>query len=318
MELLRVPTGLAPVPGASALAIGNFDGVHLGHQALLAAVDRAAVAGKGRRTVLTFEPHPREVLARATAPARLQRLREKAAALATLGVERLVVARFNRRLQAMSAAEFVDEVLVRALQARHVVVGEGFRFGAGREGTVESLREAGAAAGFDTEVLPAVKLDGERVSSTGIRAALAAGDLAKATRWLGRPYALLGRVVHGRKLGRTLGYPTLNLRLLRPQSPLAGIFAVRVSAPAVPGAAALVDWPGVASLGTRPTVEGNGEPLLEVHLFDWQGDLYGRLVSVEFVAYLREERRFDGLPALVAQMDLDARAARAHLAAAAA
>lgn len=293
-----------------AVAIGNFDGVHLGHQALVRTARELGASARVRSAVLTFEPHPREYFGPADAPARLMRLRDKAEALASLGLERLCVVRFDERLQRMHVAEFVDAVLVRGLGARDVIVGEGFRFAAEREGTVDALRVAGRACGFDVHVVPAVTLDGARVSSTRVRAALAAGDLELAKRLLGRHYRITGRVIRGQQLGRTLGYATANMRLHRRKLPLTGIFAVRVGG--VDGVRA-----GVASLGTRPTVHGV-EPLLETHVFDFAGDLYGRRLDVDFVAKLRDETKFDSLDALVAQMHVDARQAREILAARAA
>lgn len=293
-----------------AVAIGNFDGVHLGHQALVRRTRELAAASGMPSAVLTFEPHPREYFDPVGAPARLMRLREKAEALAALGVERLCVVRFDERLRGMHAPEFVDAVLVRGLGARHVVVGDGFRFAARREGTVETLRATGAASGFEVHVVAAVALDGARVSSTRVREALASGDLELAKRLLGRHYRMSGRVIRGQQLGRTLGYATANMRLHRRKLPLSGIYAVRVAG--AEGACT-----GVASLGTRPTVNGV-EPLLETHVFDFAGDLYGRRLDVDFVAKLRDETKFDSLDALVAQMHLDARQAREILAARAA
>lgn len=332
MEILRGPAGMAPVSGASVVAIGNFDGVHLGHQALVAAVLAATARAGGIPTVLTFEPHPREVLAQAQAPgvsranagsvaadspappavavpARLQRLREKVPVLAALGVQRLVVARFNDRLRLQTPTAFAEDFLAGLLRARHVVVGEGFRFGHRGAGTVDTLREVGARSGFTVQALPLVSWQGIAVSSTTVREALDAGNLPLAAQLLGRPYAVTARVQRGKQLGRTLGYPTLNLRLHRRRVPLGGILAVRVSG------GGLHHWPGVASLGTRPTVDVDGEVLLEVHLFDWHGDLYGAHVTVEFVAWQRPELRFDSLDALVVQMDEDSREARRRLAA---
>jgi riboflavin kinase/FMN adenylyltransferase len=299
------------VPCGCAVAIGNFDGVHLGHQSLIrTARARAAELGV-RSAVLTFEPYPREFFDAASAPPRLMRLREKYAAIGALGIDALVVARFDARLQCQRATEFVERVLVDGLGARHVVVGEGFRFATRREGTVETLREAGSRAGFGVDAVPSVTLDGERVSSTRVREALAAGRLDLARRLLGREFRLSGRVIAGQRLGRTLGYPTANLRLHRTKLPLSGIFAVRV------GGIGRRALDGVASLGTRPTVDGV-EPLLEVHVFDFAGDLYGRRIDVEFVAKLRDEAKFESLDALVVQMHDDARRAREILAARAA
>ena len=313
MEILRGPAGLAPVDGASVVAIGNFDGVHLGHQALVAAVLAETARGGGVPTVLTFEPHPREWLALrgegGAPPARLQRLREKAVVLEQQGIRRLVVARFNDRLRRQTPQEFVDGMLVEALRARHVVVGEGFRFGHRGAGTVAFLQQAGVAGQFTVQAVRLATVEGVAASSTAVREALDAGDMPRAARLLGRPYAVTARVQRGKQLGRTLGYPTLNLRLQRRRVPLGGIFAVRVTG------GGLSHWPGVASLGTRPTVDVDGEVLLEVHLFDWHGDLYGARVTVEFVARQRPELRFDNLDDLVRQMDEDTREARRRLAA---
>ena len=309
MQLVRGLGNLKPDDRGSAVAIGNFDGVHLGHQALVRAVHERAAASACRSVVLTFDPHPREYLDPAGAPPRLMRLSEKGPALALLGIERLVIVRFNERLRQQSPAEFIRHVLVEGLHARHVVVGDGFRFGQQRGGTVATLRAAGAQFGFEVVTVPSVDLDGERVSSTRVRTALGAGDLGSAARLLSRPYAVSGRVIAGARLGRQLGYPTANIRLHRSKLPLAGIFAVRVHG--VSGGEVL---DGVASLGTRPTVHGV-EPLLETHIFDFSGDLYGRRLSVEFVAKLRDEQRFESLAALTAQMHRDAARAREILAA---
>jgi riboflavin kinase/FMN adenylyltransferase len=309
MELVR---GLHNATGDArgvAVAIGNFDGVHLGHQALVRVACARAAAGGARAAVLTFEPHPREFLDPQGAPARLMRVAEKCSALAALGVERLHVVRFDARLQRQDPRQFVDEVLCGGLGAREVVVGEGVRFGSGRAGTVDTLRAAAAAGGCGVAVVPSVLADGARVSSTRVRDALVAGDLPLARRLLGRDYSLCGRVIAGERLGRQLGYATANMRLHRRRLPLAGIFAVRVR-----GVDAGPARAGVASLGTRPTV-GGVEPLLEAHVFDFAGDLYGRRLEVEFVAKLRDEARFDTLEALCAQMDRDAARARAILAA---
>ena len=308
MQLVRGLCNLGSNPRGAAVAIGNFDGVHLGHQALIRAAAACAQSSGAERLVLTFDPHPREFLDPAGAPPRLMRVTEKCLALARLGVERLVVMRFDERLRQLSAQDFVTRVLIDALRVRHVVVGEGFRFGRDRAGTVASLRSAAAAADFEVLTVPSVELEGERVSSTRVRAALASGDLVTAGRLLGGRYALCGRVVAGARLGRTLGFATANMRLHRARLPLEGIFAVQVR-----GVAGREYCDGVASLGTRPTVDGQ-EPLLEAHLFDFSGDLYGRRLSVEFVAKLRDEERFASLEALTEQMHRDAARAREILA----
>jgi riboflavin kinase/FMN adenylyltransferase len=308
MQIVRGLHNLRPEHRGSAVTIGNYDGVHRGHQAVIEVL-RARAAKLGvAATVVTFEPTPQEYFGGPNAPSRLLRLRDKLLALREHGVERVLCLRFDRALAALSAEDFVERVLVTGLAARHVVVGADFRFGRGRTGDLATLSEAGARHGFGVEAAPTFYLDGERVSSTAVRRALAAGDLDLARRLLGRPYRICGRVVQGTRLGRVLGYPTANIRLGRRVCPLHGIFAVRV-------AGANGGWlPGVASLGTRPTM-GGGELLLEAHLFDFEADLYGRRLDVEFVARLRDEEKFPDTEALVAQMRRDETQARAILAA---
>jgi riboflavin kinase / FMN adenylyltransferase len=253
--------------------------------------------------LLSFEPTPREFFAKGTPPARLTRFREKYEALCAYGVERFVCLRFDSALRSMSADEFIGQVLVAALGARHIVVGHDFKFGRNMAGNVETLRAAGPAAGFAVTEVPPFEIDGERVSSSLIRAALEAGDMAHAARLLGRPYRMTGRVVEGAKLGRKLGFPTANLRPQRRATPLAGVFAVRVTG------GGLQNAPGVASLGTRPAVNGK-ELLLEAHVFDFDGDLYRQLLHVDFSARLRDELWFPDTDGLVEQMNLDAARAR--------
>jgi riboflavin kinase/FMN adenylyltransferase len=297
---------LAPRHRGCVATIGNYDGVHLGHQHIIAALRERAAAVGVPAVVVTFEPTPREYFEGSAAPSRLTRLREKLEALESYGVDRVVVLRFDDRMRGMGAGEFVDRLLVTGLGVRHVVVGHDFHFARRREGTIETLRAAGAVHGFSVAEVGQFLVDGERVSSSLVRDALNRGDLERATRLLGRPYRMAGRVRLGKRLGRQLGYPTANLALHRKVVPLWGIFAVRASG------AGLADHPAVASLGTRPTVDGT-DPLLEVHLFDWDGDLYGRYLDVDFVARLRDEQKFASLDALVAQMHRDAAAARAVL-----
>jgi riboflavin kinase/FMN adenylyltransferase len=288
------------------LTVGNYDGVHLGHQQMIRAVKERAAELRAPSTVLVFEPSSKEFIDPDAAPARLTRWREKFAALAALEVERLVTLRFNERMRAMSPEDFVEQLIVQGLGARHVVVGDDFRYGRKACGTIDSLQAAGRARGFGVEQIKPFVIDGVRVSSTAVRERLQAADYAGAARLLGRPYRMMGHVAHGRELGRTLGFPTANLHLMRRKSPTWGISAVRVYGvgPSPRG--------GVASLGTRPTVNGS-EPLLEVHVFDFSGDLYGRLIEVEFVEKLRDEAKFDSLDAMVAQMKLDAANARERL-----
>jgi riboflavin kinase/FMN adenylyltransferase len=306
MELVRGLYNLRPRHRGCAVTIGNFDGVHLGHQAMLERLVRHARGLGVPATVMTFEPAPREYFEPTHAPARLTRLREKLELFAAAGVERCLVLRFEKRLQGMHGDEFVHGLLCERMGARQVVVGSDFRFGVGGKADVALLQKVGAQLGFGVEVVEPVLVDGERVSSSLIRAALANRDLERAARLLGRPYAMHGKVIRGEGLGRKLGFPTANMRVHRRVTPLDGIFAVRVRGI---GARAL---PGVASLGTRPTV-GGGEVLLEAHLFDFDADLYGRWLAVEFVQRLREERKFESLDAMVVQMHIDAGQARAAL-----
>ncbi len=306
MQLIRGLHNLRPEHRGTALTFGNFDGVHLGHQAIL---ERLRALGDGRASVLLFEPTPREYFDPATAPRRLMRFGEKLQVLCDLGIEQVVCLRFDDRIARLPEDTFVQQLLVDGLGVTHVLVGADARYGRQRAGTFETLSAHGRRHGFAVEATPTVLLDGERVSSTRIRNALDAHDFAAAAALLGRPYTMSGRVTHGNKLGRTLGYPTANIPVRRLHSPLHGIFAVRVQG-VTPGGA---PWPGVASLGSRPTVNGEGL-LLEVFLFDFSGELYGKRLQVEFVAHLRDEERFDGLEALTRQMDDDAAAARRVLA----
>ena len=305
-RLFRDLAGPPATPDGSVVCIGAFDGLHRGHQALVAqAVARAHALGVPAVAV-TFEPLPREHFATGPKPARLTLARAKAEGLWALGVDVVGLLRFDAALAAMPAEAFVRRLLVDRLAAREVWVGPGFRFGHGRAGDLALLQSLGATHGFVAGEVAPVLDDGERVSSTRIRQALVAGDFSTAERLLGRPYAIAGRVVRGRQLGRALGYPTANLRHARRTPALSGIFAGRVHG------VGDAPWPSVLSFGTRPTVDGS-EPLLEAHLFDFRGDLYGRRIAVEFVRRLRDEAKFDGLPELVAQMHRDASAARAAL-----
>jgi riboflavin kinase / FMN adenylyltransferase len=306
MELVRGLHNLRARHRGCAVTIGNFDGVHLGHQAMLDRLGRHAQRLGVPATVMTFEPAPREYFEQARAPARLTRLREKLELFAAAGVERCVVLRFEKRLQSMHGDAFAQELLDERMGAGEVVVGSDFRFGAGGKADVALLQRAGPELGFGVDIVEPVMVEGERVSSSAIRVALASGDLEHAARLLGRPYAMHGKVIRGEGLGRKLGFPTANMRVHRRVTPLDGIFAVRVR-----GAGAQ-PLPGVASLGTRPTIGGR-EVLLEAHVFDFDADLYGRWLAVEFVKRLREERKFDTLPEMVVQMHVDARQARTAL-----
>ncbi len=305
------PHELAP----SVLTIGTFDGIHIGHAALIARTRERAAATGCESGLLSFEPMPREVLNPADPPARLTSLRERWRLLEHSGLARVHLLTFDARLRSKSGAEFM--ALLQGLGARAVIIGHDFRFGRGGQASAEWCAAEACHYGFDVEVIAPVLVDGERASSGLIRAALAGGDLPRAARLLGRPYAMRARVRRGAKLGRTLGFPTANLDIARRRTPLAGIFAVRVRSAALPARAGEAagggrGWPAVASLGTRPTVNG-GKPLLEVHLFDFEGDLYGAELEVEFVAYLRTELRFESIELMVEQMHRDAAAARAAL-----
>lgn len=311
MEVFRLlPPAEQRVP--CALTIGNFDGVHRGHQAVLARLGERARALGVPSCVLTFEPHPREFFAEhapgaPSPPPRILTERDKLDALALHGVERVCIAHFNASLAALPAEDFVEQIVVDGLQARYLLIGDDFRFGARRRGDWSMLERLAPGHGFELARMHTVSDDGERVSSSSVRAALAAGDFERTRRLLGRPYFISGHVVHGRQLGRTLGFPTLNIRIPFANPAVGGVFAVQVHG---------VDerpWPGVASLGRRPAVEADGKLLLEVHLFDFSGDLYGRLVRVEFMRRLREERNFPNLDLLTAQIRRDAQQARAHL-----
>ena len=286
------------------LTIGNFDGVHRGHRAMLDRLVQKARQLQIPCAVLTFEPHPREFFAPRAAPARLSRLREKLECLADAGVDRTHVLRFGAKLAALAPERFVEDVLVRALGVRWLVVGRDFRYGAKRAGDFAQLQAAGARHGFAVEALEDVREGGERISSSGVRAALAAGDLAGAARLLGRPYAMSGRVAHGAKLGRALGFPTANI-VLRRRPALQGVFAVEAEIEETHGRLR-----GVASIGRRPTVAADAAPLLEVHLFDWTGDLYGRHLRVTFATKIRDEEKYDGLEALRAAIARDAAQAK--------
>ena len=297
------------IPAAAAdhvaLTIGNFDGVHKGHQAMLSRLTEAAADLDLSPTVLTFEPHPREFFARDTAPARLSTLRDKLESFAAFGVARVCIARFDAALAGLAAERFVDEVLLRGLGTRWVLVGTDFRFGRGRAGDLALLRAS--ARSFSVEAMPTVNVDGERASSSAIRGALARGDLARATRALGRPYAISGHVVHGDKRGRGLGFPTANL-CLRHKPALSGIFAVQVRG--------LGDAPraGVASLGVRPTIRPDAQPLLEVFVFDFDQSIYGRCIRVEFLHKLRDEERYADLDTLKRAIHTDVAQARDYFA----
>jgi riboflavin kinase/FMN adenylyltransferase len=306
MQIFRgIPRPAQRVP--CALTVGNFDGVHRGHRALLARVTAAARARGLASAVMTFEPHPREFFAPHAAPTRISNLRDKLEALQQAGIDRVFIQHFNRRFAQLSAADFVERILIEGCQVRWLLVGDDFRYGAKRAGDNALLQQYAAKGCFELEQMPTFDDGGERISSTSVRAALAAGDMQRAERLLGRPYWISGRVLHGRKLGRSMGFPTLNLRIAHAHPAVHGIFAVLVH-----GVGA-TPMHGVASIGLRPTVDDQGRWLLEVHLFDFTREIYGALVRVEFVQKLREEQKYETLEALAAAIRGDAERARAIL-----
>jgi len=317
---MRIHRGFhLPGTEACALTIGNFDGVHRGHQAMLALLTSEARHRGLPSCVLSFEPHPRDHFARKAgrpelAPPRIATLRDKLAELQRCGIDQVVVARFDDHLAAMPAQEFIERVLVQGLRARYVLVGDDFNFGARRAGNYAMLDAAGAQRGFDVARMLSYEVHGLRVSSSAVRAALAAGDLAQVEALLGRPYSVSGHVLHGRKLGRELGFRTLNLRFAHARAATSGIFVVRVHG--------LGDAPlaGVASFGVRPTVEDSGRVLLEVHCLDWPSALgtdagYGRCLRVDLLHKLRDEFKYGSLPALRAAIEHDTDEARRWFAA---
>jgi riboflavin kinase/FMN adenylyltransferase len=311
MKVFRgLPNDAARAP--CALTIGNFDGVHRGHQALLARVRAASQALGLEAAVMTFEPHPREYFARRTgdlsrAPARIANLRDKLEDLAQAGIDRVIVEHFNEQFASISPEDFTERVLVEGLHVKWLMVGDDFCYGAKRAGNVEMLKEAGRRHGFQVETLPTVREGDQRISSSAVRAALAAGDLQGTGALLGHPYAMSGHVIHGAKLGRTLGFPTLNLRVAH-RPAVQGIFVVQVHG------LAEYPLPAVASLGVRPTVEDAGRMLLEVHVFDYDRPCYGKLVRVEFLKKLRDEEKYVDLDTLTAAIHRDAEQARAWFA----
>jgi riboflavin kinase/FMN adenylyltransferase len=310
MKVFRgLPNAASRAP--CALTIGNFDGVHRGHQALLARVREAATNMGLDAAVMTFEPHPREFFARmggdiSKAPTRIASLRDKLQSLSNAGIDRVIVEHFNAHFAAMSPQDFVEKVLVQGLHAKWLMVGEDFCYGARRAGTLATLIEAGKRHGFQVEALPAVTNDGARISSSAVRTALAQSDFALAAQLLGHRYGISGHVIHGKKLGRTIGFPTMNLRVAHKRPAISGIFTVQVHG--------LADkpLPGVASLGVRPTVEDSGRILLETYLFDYDRQCYGELVRVEFLKKLRDEEKYVDLPTLTDAIARDVDNARAY------
>jgi riboflavin kinase/FMN adenylyltransferase len=310
MKVFRgLPNAASRAP--CALTIGNFDGVHCGHQALLARVREAADKLELEAAVMTFEPHPREFFAHMAgtpnkAPTRIANLRDKLQSLSNAKIDRVIVEHFNAHFAAMSPHEFIEKILVQGLHVKWLMVGEDFCFGAKRAGNLAMLMEAAKQYGFHVEALPMVTNGGARISSSAIRATLQQGDFQHASQLLGHPYTISGHVVHGKKLGRTLGYPTLNLRVAHKHPALTGVFVVQVHG------LAGHPLPGVASLGVRPTVEDSGRVLLETHVFDYDENAYGKLIRVEFLKKLRNEEKYSDLATLTAAIKRDEENARAY------
>ncbi len=306
MQVFRGIPARAAQP--SVLTIGNFDGVHLGHQALLRTLVAKARSLAVPATVLTFEPHPLEYFSPDNAPARLTAMREKMLLLAANGVDQVNICRFDARFAAIEAQTFIESMLMEGLNVNHLIIGDDFRFGAQRRGDFPLLEAAGRQYGFGVEAMPTLSLREQRISSSAVRAALAAGELKYAAELLGRPYNIAGRVAHGRQLGRQIGYPTANIPMKHRKPALTGVFVVWVEG--------LSDHPvpGVANVGVRPTVSRSGRPTLEVHLFDWNKECYGMHLRVHFLHKLRSETKFDSIEALTAQIARDAAQARDWLA----
>ncbi|MCH9639532.1 MAG: bifunctional riboflavin kinase/FAD synthetase [Betaproteobacteria bacterium] len=286
-----------------ALTIGNFDGVHLGHQAMLTRLIDAANRLGLAACAMTFEPHPREFFSPDQAPTRLTSLREKLELLAKSKVDSVRVYRFNYNFAKISPEEFISRILNKELSVRWLLVGDDFRFGARRAGDFAMLQALSAQNDFEVEEMPSIVIDGQRISSTGVRKALADGDLSTAKQLLGRPYSISGRVVHGDKLGKKIGFATANIQLKHNHPPLSGIFVVNVCG--INKSSPSTTYPGVASLGLRPTVHENGKPVLEVHLFDFNQEIYGQHLQVNFLHKLRDEEKYADLETLAQQIAKD-------------
>lgn len=305
IQIIRHQNAKIPNFKGCVATIGNFDGVHCGHQALLKQLNQRSQELNLPSVVLTFEPQPGEYFARGAKIARLTRFREKVHYLSQNGVDHVWVLHFDRALAALTAEEFIEEILHKQLKIKHLVIGDDFRFGKERKGDFSLLKNTGEKLGFTVESMPSVLLDGQRVSSTRVRQALIGADHVLAERLLGRPYCMFGRVVYGNQLGRKLGFPTANIYLHRHETAVKGIYAVRLHGIAQSG------LPGVANVGTRPTVDGT-RILLEVHVFDFAETIYGRQVEVEFCKKLRDEEWFASLDLLRDQMVIDAEQAREY------
>jgi riboflavin kinase/FMN adenylyltransferase len=306
-EFIRGLHNLRPEHKGCVATIGSFDGVHLGHQAILRQLIELARTKSLPAVAIVFEPQPHEFFARDKAPARLMRLREKLEALWAAGIDKVLCLQFNESLRSLSAEQFIDRVLVQGLAVKHLVVGDDFRFGCDRKGDYALLQQKSRSGGFEVMDTHTLELGGGRISSTRIRQLLESGDFVAAQALLGKPYSIYGRVVYGKQLGRQLGVPTANVQLRRYRSPLHGVFAVT----AIFKDKTCVQ--GVANVGVRPTVNGLSKPLLEVHLFNFSRDIYGAVIDVKFHKKLRDEQKFESLDALKAQLQTDIENAKTYL-----
>lgn len=308
MQLIRGLAHIKPFVDGCVLTIGNFDGLHLGHRAVIKKLVARGEALGLPVVIMIFEPQPLEYFLKDNEPSRLSALRDKAIQFGDLPVDYLLIARFNRRFANVDAEQFVDEILLKKLNIKHLVIGDDFHFGKARRGNFNLLKEKGQKHGFSVEDTGSYLVEDCRVSSTLIRDALAAGDLAQAERLLGHSYSICGRVAHGDKRGRTLGYPTANIKLFRKNTPVNGVFAVTMTG--------VDDQPvyGIANVGTRPTVDGSSKVILETHLFDFDREIYGRYVEVHFKQKIRDEMRFASVDELKAQIIDDVKVAKAFFA----
>lgn len=319
---MRLIRGLYNIPTdfcGCVATIGNFDGVHLGHQAILQQLKKQGGKHGLPTVVMMFEPQPREFFAPDQAPARLANMSEKLQDLASFGIDYVLCLPFNQKLRSMSADQFIQSILLDGLKISHLIVGDDFRFGCDRTGDYQLLQTVGSKAGFSVEDTKTFELEGERVSSTRVRECLSANDLESANTLLGRPYRMSGRIGYGRQLGRTIGVPTANVILQRNKLPMTGVYAVKATEITVAAChessvqdqdGKTVEWQGVANIGIKPTVAGTPEPSLEVHIFDFSDDLYGKRLTIEFCQKIREEKKFNGLDELKAAIANDMQVAR--------
>jgi len=319
---MRLIRGLYNIPTdfcGCVATIGNFDGVHLGHQAILQQLKKQGEKHGLPTVVMMFEPQPREFFAPDQAPARLANMSEKLQDLASFGIDYVLCLPFNQKLRSMSADQFIQSILLDGLKISHLIVGDDFRFGCDRTGDYQLLQKTGSESGFSVEDTKTFELEGERVSSTRVRECLSANDLESANKLLGRPYRMSGRIGYGRQLGRTIGVPTANVILQRNKLPMTGVYAVKATEITVAAChessvqdqdGKTVEWQGVANIGVKPTVAGTPEPSLEVHIFDFSDDLYGKRLTIEFCQKIREEKKFNGLDELKAAIANDMQVAR--------